>query len=149
MTKQGFLTIMILICSVAHAVAQGFFNLTAQQVRIDDHLPCFSYSHDLGFMVGDSVYSVDIEYPEFIDMTEADIERYHKITSDSLPEMPVVVQNVAVARKRGSLDIAFVPLVYREGKYMKLVSFKLTIKGHVPARSQRMAAGNTTISDLS
>ena len=104
MTKQGFLTIMILICSVAHAVAQGFFNLTA-------HLPCFSYSHDLGFMVGDSVYSVDIEYPEFIDMTEADIERYHKITSDSLPEMPVVVQNVAVARKRGSLDIAFVPLV--------------------------------------
>lgn len=129
----------MMLCCMASAVAQGFFNLTADQVRIGDELPCFCYSHDLGFMAGDSVYTVDIEYPEFMEMTAADIERYHLLTSDSLPEMPEVVQNVAVARKRGALDIAFIPLVFREGKYMKLVSFKLTIKGHAPIRSPRLA----------
>ena len=60
-------------------------------------------------------------------MTEADVRRYKAITSDSLPAMPVVTSKIGVERKQGSLDVSFIPLVFRDGKYQKLVSFKLNI----------------------
>ena len=109
------------------AVAQEFFNLTAEQVRIDSLLPRFSHSYALGEHYADSSYTFSIEYPEFIDMSEGDIERYRTITNDApLPELPVVEQFVGVSRRRGTLVASFVPLVYRDGKYQKLVSFSLT-----------------------
>ncbi len=121
-----------------HASAQDFFNLTAEQVSIDGSLPYFTHSFDLGKNYSDSVYQVEIEYPEFIDMTSADVLRYHSVTSDSLPSMPVIYNNVGVVRKQGQLDVSFVPLVFRDGRYQKLVSFKLAVKSHPAVR--RMAA---------
>ncbi len=115
------------MCGMLRTAAQGFFNLTAEQVRIDSLLPCFTYTHDLGYDYADSLYDVAIEYPEFIPMTDTDIRRYSLITSDSLPEMPVIRSHMAVARKQGQLDISFIPLVCRNGRMMKLVSFKLSI----------------------
>jgi hypothetical protein len=41
--------------------------------------------------------------------------------------MPSVHQSIGVVRKQGVLDVSFVPLVYRHGKYQKLVSFKLNV----------------------
>ena len=108
------------------AVAQEFFNLTAEQVRIDSLLPRFSHSYALGEHYADSTYTFRIEYPEFIDMSEGDIERYRAITNDApLPELPVVEQFIGVSRRQGTLVASFVPLVYRDGKYQKLVSFRL------------------------
>lgn len=124
------LTIAAVLCGVVGSKAQGFFNLTAEQVKIDSVLPYFTYVYDLGRSYADSTYTVTIEYPEFIPMTAADIQRYRNVTSDSLPEMPVVNSVIGVSRKVGQLDVSFVPLVFREGQYMKLVSFKLTVKGH-------------------
>lgn len=108
--------------------AQTFYNLTAQQVRIGDALPVFTYQQQLGPHYADSVYAVRIDYPEFIDMREADIRRYQQISGEPLPAMPVVKQTVGVVRKQGVLDVAFVPLVYRDGRYQKLVSFMLKVE---------------------
>lgn len=121
------------------ARAQNFFNLTADEVRIDGRLPWFTHTFDLNNGFSDSTYSVEIEYPEFIDMTPADIVRYHNVTTDSLPSMPTVYSSVGVVRKRGQLDVSFVPLVYRNGKYQKLVSFKLAVKSRAN-RMRRAAA---------
>ncbi len=41
-----------------------FFNLTADEVKIDTLLPYFSYSLPIGYNYGDSTYTVTIEYPE-------------------------------------------------------------------------------------
>ena len=128
MTKRYILIIAALTCGVVNAAAQGFFNLTAGQVRIDSLLPQFTYSQELEGSFADTIYDVTIDYPEFINMSQADVQRYHNITTDTLPEMPDVFSHVGVARKRGTLDIAFVPLVRRDGKYQKLVSFKLNVK---------------------
>lgn len=125
--------VALMLCP-AGAGAQSFFNLTADEVRIDTVLPRFSYSHDLGYNYADSVYDVTIEYPEFIEMTEADIRRYKAITSDTLPAMPAVTHRVGVSRKRGSLDVYIVPLAFRDGKYCKLVSFKLAFSARPAAR---------------
>lgn len=140
MTKRIHILILAALMCGLRTAAQGFFNLTAEQVRIDSLLPCFTHIHDLGYNFADSLYDVSVEYPEFVPMTDTDIRRYHRITSDSLPEMPVVNSNIAVARKRGQLDITFVPLVCRDGRMMKLVSFKLT----VTARPRPKAAKSTS-----
>ena len=107
--------------------AQEFFNLTARQVRIDSLLPVFTYQKILPGHFADSVYTVSIEYPEFIEMGKADLRRYQQISGEPLPELPIVTQTVGVARKQGVLDVSFVPLVFRDGKYQKLVSFKLNV----------------------
>ncbi len=128
-----------LVWLLGSARAQDFFNLTADEVRIDGNLPWFTHTFDLNEGFSDSTYCVEIEYPEFIEMTSADVARYHNVTSDSLPSMPTVYCNVGVARKHGQLDVSFVPLVFRDGKYQKLVSFKLAVKSRVN-RMRRVAA---------
>ena len=119
---------MTLLLSCLQGKAQGFFNLTAQEVRIDSVLPTFTYQKSLGSHYADSTYTVSIEYPEFIEMSKADIQRYRQLTDEVLPELPEITQYIGVSRKQGMLDVSFVPLVYRDGKYQKLVSFKLNVK---------------------
>ena len=116
---------LLLICLTTSA--QKFFNLTAQEVRIDSLLPVFTYKQHIGACYADSTYSVTIEYPEFVTMSEADVQRYHAITDASLPEMPEIRKAVGVARKQGELVVSFVPLVCRNGEYKKLVSFMLKV----------------------
>lgn len=108
--------------------AQDFFNLTAEQVRIDDNLPYFTHSFDLGKHYSDSVYTVEISYPEYIDMSDSDIKKYQAISSTVPGELPEISTYLGVGRKRGRLTATFVPVVYRDGKYQKLVSFMLLLK---------------------
>lgn len=126
--KRLFLTWLVVICGVVGATAQHFYNLTAEEVKIDSLLPYVSYSWPLGTNYADSVYEVSIAYPEFLDMEEADVKRYQDITTEPLPELPTIQQYVGVSRKQGTLYAQFVPLVYRDGKYQKLVSFQLKIQ---------------------
>ena len=120
---------MILLSTAILVRGQEFFNLTADEVRIDSVLPLFTYTQELGADYADSVYTVSIEYPEFIDMSETDVARLQKITSRQWPAWPEVQQYVGVSRRRGTLYVAFVPIVFRDGRYQKLVSFKLKVQG--------------------
>ena len=109
------------------AAQQKFFNLTAEEVRVDSVLPVFTYSVPLGDNYADSTYTVNLLYPEFIDMSSADVKRLQHVTEHELPETPVVHSTVVVERKKGALEVFFVPLVKRGGKYQKLVSFMLDV----------------------
>ena len=138
--------VLLFLCQFA--AAQEFFNLTAQEVRIDSLLPLFTHTFELGADYADKDYTITIDYPEFIDMSETDIARYQKITDKQLPEMPVIEQYIGVSRKQGTLYVAFVPLVFRDGKYQKLVSFKLTVKADETsaARSLRSSSAKRYVS---
>ena len=122
------------------ASAQRFFNLTADEVRIDSLLPMFTHKLPLGSNYADSAYTITIQYPEFIPMSNADVERYHRITSAPLPAMPEVSQLLSVDRKQGELTVSFLPLVCRDGKYQKLVSFMLEVKAEKRVVGGRRAA---------
>ncbi len=139
MRKYFFILILLLISLriSADGKIQKFFNLTAEEVKIDSLLPYFSYSIPLGEDYIDSIYSVKLEYPEFIEMRQGDIERYLKITDDTLSQMPEITSNVVVERKHGHLEVSFVPLVMREGKYMKLVSFMLEVNSSAKKKKSR------------
>ena len=119
--------------------AQTFYNLTAEQLKIDSLLPTFNKSWDLGEHYSDSVYRVAIEYPEFRNMNKTDIARYRKITKELPPTTPVLDQRIAVSKKEGSLDVSFIPIVYRNGRYQKVVSFHLAKYAQAVAPSRRGA----------
>ncbi len=122
---------------ISVAQAQRFFNLTAEEVRIDTLLPAFHYAHPLGEHYADSTYTIEILYPEFLPMSAADVLRYQQLSGRPLGEMPEIAQSLSISRKQGTLHIGFVPLVYRDGRYQKLVSFMLKVKGHAPKQVRR------------
>ena len=72
---------MLLLCCRLGVGAQGFVDLTADEVRIDSLLPVYTWQKTLGRHYADSTYTVSIEYPEFEEMTKAEIARYEAISS--------------------------------------------------------------------
>ncbi len=133
------LSVLLLLTGLC-ASAQEFFNLTAPEVRIDSVLPLFTYVRELGAGYADSTYTVTIEYPEFIDMSATDVARLGKITDKPLPPMPDIRQYIGVSRKRGTLFVAFTPIVCREGKLQKLVSFMLKVEASPVAAARSQSA---------
>ena len=109
MTKRYILTLIGLWCVLAGAGAQEFFDLTADEVRIDSTLPRFTHTVELGAQYADD-YDVSIEYPEFIDMSATDVARYHRLRRDTVPAMPVIDRYVGVARRQGTLYLSFTPI---------------------------------------
>ena len=89
-------------------------------------------------------YEVRLDYPEYVRLTATEAERV-AVWGKDLPENPDVYCQVAVSRKRGVLDVAFVPIVRRGGKYYKLTSFKMNIvrSPKTLTRALSVAAGKT------
>ena len=132
-------TLLLLTCMTLSA--QRFFNLTADEVRIDSVLPVFNYAYPIGACYADSAYTVRILYPEFIDMSASDVARYEQLMQGRRPGvLPEIRQVTAVSRKEGSLHVAFIPVVWRDGRYQKLVSFMLDIKGEKQSVRSRRAS---------
>ena len=133
--NRVILLAIVAILGFATSRAQ-YFNLTAEEVRIDGRLPIFNHSFDLGTDYDSSAaYEVELVYPQFIDMSKADIARLQKIAHDSLPEQPVVNCHLSVERKVGKMDVWLLPLVYRDGRYQKMVSFGLNLVLKSPRRA--------------
>ena len=147
--KKRFILCTALWACCLMVSAQRFFNLTAQEVRIDSLLPVFTYAYPIGPRYADSIYTVSIEYPEFIPMSDADVKRYHEISGETLKAMPDVQQHIAVSRKQGALYVSFVPLVCRNGQYLKLVSFMLDIKSREKVQIRRASSAAERYADNS
>lgn len=123
----------------ASIAQQQFFNLTAEEVRIDSVLPRFTYAFDLPDGYADSVYQVRLKYPEYLPMSRADLVRYQQVTGQALPAPLQLSQGVVVERKHGRLEVEFVPIVLRDGKPQLLVSFMLDVTAKPLKRSIRKA----------
>ena len=143
--KKHIILAIVAVMGFATVRAQysQYFNLTAEEVRIDGRLPIFNYGFDLGTYYQNADYRVELEYPQFIDMTKEDIAKLMAIPHDSLPELPVVNAHLSVERKVGKMDVWIVPVVYRNGIYQKMVSFGLNLvrKSSRRAAATRVAAG--------
>ncbi|GAB6982768.1 type IX secretion system sortase PorU [Prevotella dentasini] len=128
-----------LACLTASAQAQRFFNLTVEDVAIDSVLPQFSYAIPLGENYADSVYDLEIRYPEFIDMSKDDEALYNAITAEVPAALPEIHQQITIARKKGTLEFSLVPIVERGGKKQFLVSFMIALTSRPVSRSVRKA----------
>ena len=123
---------MVLLLAVLGLKAQRtqFVNLTAEEVGLTDGcVPRQAWSFPLPTDYQDSLYTVSLLYPEFIDAPQ---------TVDSLlPPMPKVEQRVALDRKRGSLEVLFTPWVWRDGRQQILVSFMIKVESRAKAVSRQ------------
>lgn len=130
MTRIRFtMLLLVLIAGLKQASAQEFVNLNDDDLRVVDALPVYNYYRDLGTAYADSVYEVSIDYPEFADLTRDEVSSLQRVLNEPLPSMPAVRQAMQMERHNGTLRLSLVPLVFRDGKYQKLVSFKLNVKG--------------------
>lgn len=126
--------------------AQKFYNLTAEEVKVDSVLPRFVYSKPLPDNYQDSIYTATVKYAEYVDMTVADIANYNRISGAALPSQVAVETNVSLCRKKGTLVVSFCPLVFRNNKYQILVSFMLDIKAQPISRSMAKARAKSRAS---
>lgn len=123
-----FVWITLLVLALPAKAQQRFFNLTADEVKVDSVLPHFLYSIPLPENYQDSVYTVSVKYPEYMDMTVSDVANYNRISGAALPSQVPLSQNISVSRRKGYLVVSFCPLVFRNNKYQMLVSFMLDVK---------------------
>ena len=138
---KRFIRILLLIvnCQLAFggsALAQGITTLDWDEMHIDSLLPVYTEVVPLESDYRLFNYSVAIEYPEWGNLTTEEVRRLEKIGT-SIGEALQVSSSVSVSRKRGMLDIAFVPLVKTDGRYRKLLSARITI---TPVPKARRAA---------
>ena len=134
--------IMLLAWLLALALpmeAQRFFNLTSPEVRVDSVLPQFVCTFPLQGEYQDSIYTVELKYPEYVDMSATDIANYNRISGAALPEQVSIDQQVVTCRKEVLLKVSFCPLLFRENRYQILASFMLDVKAHALSRSQLKA----------
>lgn len=79
--------------------AQKFYNLTAEEVRVDSVLPRFVYSKPLPDNYQDSIYTATVKYAEYVDMTVADIANYNRISGLCLRRLQSILVFLFVARR--------------------------------------------------
>ena len=145
MKRSAILCLILLLgCIKLSAQQQRFFNLTVQDVTIDSLLPHFRYAIPVGEQYADSIYELEIRYPEFMDMSKADIERYNALTSVVPPALPEIHQQMTVERKRGVLEISLMPIVQRNGKKQFLVSFMIALTSRPKKTTTKKTKGVET-----
>lgn len=127
--RHSILLLFALLCGLqGQAQQQRFFNLTVDDIAIDTMLPRFSYAIPLGKHYADSIYTLEIRYPEFLDMGRRDSLRYLALAPSADPgRLPEIEQHIVVDRKKGRLDFSLCPVVRREGRLQFLVSFMIAV----------------------
>lgn len=140
----SFTTVLMLLMTMTASGAERFFNLTADQVRVDSVIPYVGFNMPLPEGYQDSIYTAEILYPEFIDMAASDIRNFERISAAQLPELPLLSQTVVMAGKKPSLFFSLSPLVMRDGQYKFLVSYMLKVTSVKRASAKAKKAGVPT-----
>lgn len=132
---------LLTVCAAIPASAQQFFHLTADELRVDTlSAPQFTHVMPLPEAWRDSVYTVSIVYPEYVDMKAADVANYKRLVAEQPDAEPKVETHVTFDRKRASLLAAVNPVVFRDGRYKQLVSFMLRRESRAKFDARRDAA---------
>lgn len=124
--KQILLILSLLLPSAAGA-QNDFTQLNWNELRIDSVLPVYTEVVPLETDYRLFDYSVHVRYPEWQPLTAREVlvaERFKDRISDSL----MIETFVGTSRGEGLLDISFVPIILRNGRYLKLSSGRVEIQ---------------------
>jgi len=105
-------------------------------------LPVFGKTINLGGDFRNYDYSAHLEYPEYAQMTAAEVDSLQKYTYQPGEEI-IVNSMLGVSRKQGILDINFVPIIKKGNKYYRLTSCKIVVDKTIKtSRSKSLKAEN-------
>ncbi len=116
------------ILALTSVSAQSELTVDWSTYAQDTVVPTFTHSIDLGYDHEGRQYSAFIEYPELVPLTAAETTRFRLPAEAGLSEWPVMESYKGISAKRAQLDISFTPIIWRDGKYQKIVSFTLKVK---------------------
>lgn len=114
------------LCSL-FVSAQHVTHLDWEMLRIDSVMPRYSEVIPLGTDYAGFDYRVRLTFPEYTEVSVSERSRLQQLQADTLPAEIAVASQVAVSRRQGYLDMSFVPLVKRDGRYYKLMSVQVAI----------------------
>lgn len=106
---------------------------------MDSVAPCYTEVIPLESDYKKYDYSVRLLYPEWKEMTKAESVKMAQ-WSDLVSEDIHISTFVGVSRGRGVLDVDFLPVVSRNGKFFKLTSAKMQIEAVEKTGIQRKSA---------
>ncbi len=125
--KNVGLLLFFLIC-VSLTKASPFVNLSWLEWNSDTLLPYYTVQIEIGPDSLDFTYQPIIEYPEFELLSKKDVDRWRLDNyKESIGAWPLIDHSMGISAKKMFVDIGFIPIVFRNGKYYKINSFKLTL----------------------
>lgn len=137
---------LLLLCRLCIATVTLYPVIEWQDMRSDTLLPYFGYRIPLEQGYADSSYSVSIEYPELKQLSESDIERWN-LKQSAIPEWPSIETYISVSVKKPSLEMGFIPVIQRDGRYYAIQSCKLLVESKPLQKVLRTASRAETIQD--
>ena len=148
-TKLCVLCLLCVLCA-SKVHAQNITTLDWDVMRIDSVLPVYTEVVPLESDYRLFDYKVSVEYPEWVPLTAAETRKLEKMDISGIGEDIDVSSSVSIFRKRGMLDIAFVPIIKRDGKYLKLQSASITItpKAKTDGKGLRVKGEGLRVKDV-
>lgn len=120
-----------------------FTTLDWEELRMDSVLPVYSEVIPLESDYRLHDYTVKVEYPEYVPVTAQEkkvIDQHAEQVSDYLN----IESYVGVQRRHGMMDVSFVPIIRRDGKYLKLKSGRIVITAKPKARQANRVSAKAT-----
>ena len=159
----------LLCCFIAFLLpvsAQEFITLNGQELSSAQTLPVVTRELPLGKDFRAFTYQVEIEFPEYQKLNRSEVaalemrlDSLRQLPNENvafregLPASPQINSFIKVSAHRGFLSISFVPIVFREGSYQRLNSFKLSVNSFLKKDriGEETATRNlkTTLSEVS
>ena len=112
----------LIFCAFAVGLARAQFAYVDWSAN-DTVVPAYTHTYELGADYSAYDYEFKIEYAETAPLTESDRKRY-RISDDMLKDDFSVDSYIGVSRKKGQLDVSVYPIAVKDGKAVKLLSFK-------------------------
>ncbi len=148
MSKSLTTVFFLLLSCVADGFGMGeFVHLDWSRIEISDKIPEYCNTIRVGKNYEAYSYSARVLYPEFVEVSKDEADMLGLLKTEFGSDVKVET-HMGVSQKEGYLDIQILPVVRRNGKLLKLVSFKLQIDSLVNsgARSSSFAAKSTPLS---
>lgn len=121
-----FFIIAILAISSVRVWGQDFVRVAWNEPAFAQTLPVITEEVPLDDDFRSYNYRVEIEFPEFEPVSPNHARQLAELPQ-SLPARPQIEQQIAVSARRGYLTMRFVPIVFRDGQFQKILSYKLSI----------------------
>ena len=106
--------------------AQQFTTFDWQAMRIDSVLPVYTEVIPLETDYRMYNYQVTVDYPQYAPLKGHELEVATRHAAE-IGESLQIDTHVGVQRGEGMIDVSFVPIVVRDGRFMKLLSGKVNI----------------------
>lgn len=147
MLLNTLLACVMLLLPSAVCAQNDFVQVEWNLHSTDSVLPLCTNSIPLGKDFSDIDYSVSVEYPVYASLTKDELRVARRFVSQ-LSSEPIVNTHIGVSRREGVLDAWFVPVVLRNGEFLKLTSFRWKVSAHPSANTRSLSRASSMINPI-